>query len=969
MKKIKYLLLFMLSFFIVQPFFAQSKEYKWESVANDPLNARIYTLDNGLKVFLTVYKDVPRIQCYIPVKVGSKHDPKETTGLAHYFEHMMFKGTPHFGTTNWEKEQVLIQQIEDLFEIYRTKKDEKERAKLYHQIDSLSYEASKYAIPNEYDKMMKYIGSQGTNAGTSNDYTIYIENVPSNQLENWAIIQADRFEYPVLRLFHTELETVYEEKNMSLTNDSRKVNEMMLAQLYPNHPYGQQTTLGESEHLKNPSMKNIRAFYDKYYVPNNMAICISGDFDMDEAIQIIDKHFGKLKFKPLPPFKITPENPILKPVYKESVGLEAEFVRIGFRIGEPANSKDIYILNMLDNILSNGKSGLIDLNLNQQQKVYRATAYPYVLADNSSYILHGMPKTGQTLEEVKDLLLQQIENIKNGNFDDGLLEAAINNMKLREMRQLENNQARAMWMARAFMNDIEWSDASQSIENYSKITREDVINFANKHLRNNYIVIYKRQGTPEEVEKVSKPKITPIFVNRDSESDFFKNIKNNEVKNIEPLFVDFQREITYTDVDGVKMYCINNVENNTFEIKFRFAVGELHELRLPIATQYFDYLGTKKLSAAQLKEEFYKIACNFSIHSGDDYSQISISGLNDNYKKAIELTMELINGAIVDDTALENLIEDVVKQRRDAKSNQNSVLSALIAYCEYGPELVSYSLSEEQLRTLTGEELVTLIQSLFMYEPEILYYGPTDLKEVKSTIQSYYRKPKTFIETPKKNKFPLKEVNENSVFFAPYQAKQARLVTYTRGATFDKKIFPIVSMYNQYFSGGMNAIVFQEMREKRSLAYSAQSRYIIPSEQDDYMYNYAFIATQNDKIIDAFNAFNELFNDMPISENAFDLAKNGAKVSIETSRITKMAILNTYIRNRKLGYNYDYRKDFYGEIDRLTLKDVLLFNRTYIKDQPKTYMILAHEEDVDFKRLTTDFGKVTKLTLEDIFGY
>ena len=296
--------------------------------------------------------------------------------------------------------------------------DLEKRKKLYHQIDSISYIASTYAIPNEYDKMMKFLGSQGTNAGTSNDYTIYIENIPSNQLENWAKIQADRFEHPVLRLFHTELETVYEEKNMSLTNDSRKVNEAMLAALFPNHPYGQQTTLGDAEHLKNPSMKKIREFYDRYYVPNNMAICLSGDFDMDEAIQIIDKYFGKLKAKELPPFNITNEKPITQPIVDEVVGLEAEFVRLAFRIGEPANSKEIYILNMLDLILSNGKSGLIDLNLNQKQVVYGASAFAYVLCDNSSYMLHGVPKTGQTLEEVKDLLLQQIELIKSGDFDD-----------------------------------------------------------------------------------------------------------------------------------------------------------------------------------------------------------------------------------------------------------------------------------------------------------------------------------------------------------------------------------------------------------------------------------------------------------------------------------------------------------------------------------------------------------------------
>ena len=202
-------------------------QYKYETVKGDPLKAKIYTLDNGMKVYMTVNKEQPRIQANIAVKVGGKNDPSETTGLAHYFEHLMFKGTPNFGTADYEAEKVLLDQIEALFEVYRVTEDETERAAIYHQIDSISYLASDYFIPNEYDKLMSFIGSEGTNAYTSTDMTVYVEQIPSNQIENWARIQADRFANPVIRGFHTELETVYEEKNMSLTKDFRKALEAM----------------------------------------------------------------------------------------------------------------------------------------------------------------------------------------------------------------------------------------------------------------------------------------------------------------------------------------------------------------------------------------------------------------------------------------------------------------------------------------------------------------------------------------------------------------------------------------------------------------------------------------------------------------------------------------------------------------------------------------------------------------------
>ena len=242
------------------PGLASASKYKYETVPGDPLQTQMYTLPNGLKLFMSVNKDQPRIQTYIAVRVGGKNDPAETTGLAHYFEHLMFKGTEQFGTSDYAAEKPMLDRIEALFETYRRTTDSTERARIYREIDSVSYEASKIAIPNEYDKLMSAIGANGTNAYTSYDVTCYVEDIPSNQIDNWARIQADRFEHPILRGFHTELETIYEEKNMSLTKDSRKVYEKLLSTLYPSHPYGSQTVLGTQENLKNPSITNVKNY-------------------------------------------------------------------------------------------------------------------------------------------------------------------------------------------------------------------------------------------------------------------------------------------------------------------------------------------------------------------------------------------------------------------------------------------------------------------------------------------------------------------------------------------------------------------------------------------------------------------------------------------------------------------------------------------------------------------------------------
>ncbi len=966
-----------LAVFCVVFAFAQTTRH-YETVDGDPFGTKIYTLDNGLKVYMSVYKDAPRIQTYVAVRVGSKNDPAETTGLAHYLEHLMFKGTDKIGTMDWEHERPLLEEIERQFEVYRSETDPDRRTAIYHVIDSLSYVASGYAIPNEYVKLMKLLGSKGTNAWTSNDNTVYVEDIPSNQLDNWARIQGERFGNHVFRLFHTELETVYEEKNRSLTSDSRKASEAMLAALFPGHPYGTQTTLGTSDHLKNPSLTNIGRFVDTYYVPNNMAIILAGDFDPDEAVASIEKYFGQLPAKPLPapvamPAATRQPMPAGQRIQVDVTGLEAPFVNLAFRIGKPANAKEMALLDMLDYVLSNGKCGLIDLNINQKQLTDGCSSYPYGLCDNSAFVLRGRPKNGQSLEDVEELLLQQLQLVCKGDFDDALLSGACNNMRRREMSQLESNSARASKLLGSFTDAIPWKEACKSQETYAKITKEDVVKFANEYFANaGYVAVYKHQGTPEEVNTVVKPPITPIQVNRDAESEFFQSVKKTPVKEIVPVFPDFDKQIQTISLDkkgNAPILCVKNVENQTFSLQIVFQEGELTRREMPIATSLVDYLGTDKLSAEEVKKQFYQMACSFNVNCGDEESYIHLSGLSENFEPALNLALQVLRTGTVEEKVFKEMIESRIKHMEDAKSNQEQVLSALRIYGEYGPELVNYSMNPAELRGMSASQALDDLHHLLKCMPEFRYYGPLTPKQVKKSLALYYTLPQEDATSNMAAEFENQPVTENIVLFVPYDAKQARLVTYSRGPQYDREMMPIVTMYNQYFGGGMNAIVFQEMREKRSLAYTAQSSYIISSKPMDYTYNYSFIGTQNDKIIDAWLAFDELFNDMPVSEAAFELAKENAKTNIAATRTTKGRIIASFVTNRRFNFSYDRQKFIYESLDGLTLQDVIDFNHRYIQNQPKIYMILAREKDVDFEALEKNFGPVKRLSLEEIFGY
>jgi len=944
-------------------------KYSYETVPGDPMNTRIYTLDNGLKVYLSVYEDEPRIQAYVSVKVGSKNDPSETTGLAHYFEHLMFKGTSQFGTLDWEKEKPMLDEIEALFEKYRVETDPAKRAEIYKAIDSISYEASKIAIPNEYDKLMSAIGSRGTNAGTSNDFTVYMENIPSNQLESWAIIQADRFADATIRLFHTELETVYEEKNMSLTQDARKVSEVMYQLLYPNHPYGQQTTLGDAEHLKNPSIINIKNFYDTYYVPNNMAVILSGDFNPDEAIKIIDKYFGKLEKKEVPEFTFEPEAPITEPKVAEVIGLEAESVSIGFRFPGAA-SREAMMADMVGMMLSNRSTGLIDLNVNLQQRTLRSSAYVSKLTDYSMLNLSGMNKSGQTLEEVKDILLEQVELLKKGEFPDWMIEATINNLKLNEMRRLESNAGRVWMMSSSFINGIDWKDAVAYIDELGKITKDELVAFANEHLGNNYAVVYKRQGQPE-VELVEKPSITPIHINRDVESAYLAAFKERKVPEIEPVFLDFDKEINkVTTTNNLEILHKENVENETFTLYYYFPFGSDSDKMMNLASGYLEYLGTSEYTAEQIKQEFYKLACSFNVFSSRDETYVYVSGLSENQEAAVKLLESLITDCQPNEQALALYINNVLRSRENSKQNQRSVFSGLVDYATYGAKSpFTNQLPAKDLRALKAETLIAKIQELPTYPHKILYYGPSSPAELKDMVENIHAVPATFAEVPAPYNFEELATTKNRVVFSHYDANQSYLQLISRGVDYDYDLLPKALMFNNYFGSGMSAIVFQELREKRGLAYTAWSRYATPSSPDKPFMNNGFIATQNDKVIEAFTAFDDLYNNIPVSEKSFDLAKESILNSIRNGRVTKMSVIWNYLNAEKMGYGGDIRKTYWDVVPSLTLDDVVSFNEKYIKDQPKTYVILGNEKVVDFKEITEKFGPVEKVSRDKIFQF
>jgi predicted Zn-dependent peptidase len=948
---------------------AKSNGYAYKYVTNDPTSARYYTLKNGLTVILSPTSKDPRIQAYIATKAGSKTDPADHTGLAHYLEHMLFKGTDKFGSKDWAKEKPLLDQIDALYEKYNKTTDEAQRKTIYKEIDRVSGEAAKYAIANEYDKMMAGMGADGTNAFTSFEQTVYTEDIPANVVDKFLAVQGERFREPVLRLFHTELEAVYEEKNRSLDDDADKVYDMMFASLFPNNNYGKQTTIGTIEHLKNPSLNAIRNYFNSYYVPNNMGIIMSGDFNPDEMIAKIDKAFSYMKPKTVPEYKIGQEKSITAPIVKEVVGPNPENVMLGFRF-PGATTKDARLLNLVGNMLTNGQAGLIDLDLVKKQKLLGASASPYVLKDYSVLLLQGKPTEGQSLDEVKNLLLQEIDKLRKGEFSDDLIESIVNNEKKSIIQKDEKYSSRASILMDEFTSDIDHKASLEYVDEISKLTKKDIMDFAAKYLQNNnYVAIYKRKGEDKSIVKVDKPTITPVSVNREDQSPFLKKIDEMPENAIAPVWLNYDKDIAKNKLGSVEVLSVKNTDNALFRLYYHFDSGKWNNKILPLAAEYLEYLGTKNKSSETISKEFYKLASSFNVSAGNEETYVSLEGLNENFAQTASLFEDLIKNCQADQEALDAYKIRLKKARANAKQNKGTIMAGLRSYAQYGPQNpFNNVLSDAELDALKAEDLINVLHDLFNNKHRVLYYGPKSGNEVTAALTPVHKLPATLKELPKSKTFAQISTDKNKVLFAHYDMVQAEVFWVRNADQYNSATTPTVSLFNNYFGGGMGSIVFQTIRESKALAYSTYSYFALPSKKEDKDMVMAYVGTQADKFNEATTAMNELLTDLPKSDQLFETAKSGLKKTIASERITQDGIIFSYLKAQKLGNNFDIRKNVYEQAPKLAFTDISNFHDNQMKGKNYTYCIVSSQDKVneaDMKKL----GEVKKLNLTEIFGY
>ncbi|MGI9652189.1 M16 family metallopeptidase [Chryseobacterium sp. RLHN22] len=939
--------------------------YDYITITNDENKVRIYTLKNGLKLFLAQNFDAPRIQTFIPVRTGSNNDPSDNTGLAHYLEHMMFKGTSKIGTQNWEKEKVLLEQISDLYEKHKAEQNPEIKKEIYKKIDEISQEASQYAIANEYDKAISSLGATGTNAHTWFDETVYKNNIPNNELEKWLKIEKERFSEMVLRLFHTELESVYEEFNRAQDNDSRLVNYELMDALFPTHPNGQQTTLGNPEHLKNPSMKAIHKYFDEYYVPNNYAMVLVGDLDFEETVVLIDKYFGTIPYKELPKKDVIIEKPQVEIVERTVKSPTTPRIQLAWRT-DSYGTKEAMLADVTANILSNrGEAGLLDLNINQTQKMLWAQAYSLGLKQYGYFSVVAVPKENQTLQEAKEMILEQLELVKKGDFPDWMLPAIINDFKLQRLKGLETAEGLATNLYDTYIKGKTWEEELSEMDEYASFTKQDVIDFANDFFKDNYVIINKEKGVNDKLLRVENPGITPVKINREAQSVFLQEILNDKTEDIQPEFIDYKKEIKTDLAKSKKLNFVKNKYNELAQVHFIFPLGSDHDRDLGISTQILQYLGTDQFSPEDLKKEFFKIGVTNDFKTTPDQLTISLSGLESNLEKGISLLQHWMSDVKPDQEIYNHFVETLLENREAVKKDKNRIMTALTTYTKLGKKSRFLDIiSKERLENTRVEEFTNRMKKLFGFPYQIFFYGK-DFEGFKNYIPNYITDEAFQIPEPKK--YPEQETT-GTVYFTDYDMVQMEMSKIGKGQNVNPENFGKINVFNEYFGRGLSSIVFQEIRESKSLAYSAYVSYAPNSELNHPDYITTYIGTQPDKLQIAVDTMTELMNELPEVPAQFENAKNAALKQIASTRITRTNIFFNTLRLKKLGIDYDFRKDIYRQIENLKFNDLKEFYQTSIKPIRFNTAIIGKKENLNMNAVD-EMGSFEEVSLEEIFGY
>lgn len=945
----------------------------YQSQAEDlnALKVKEYRLENGLTVWLNEDHSQPKVFGAVVVKAGAKDCPD--TGIAHYFEHMMFKGTDRIGTLDYESEKVLLDSIAMKYDELAMTEDTVARARLQKEINELSIRSSEYVIPNEFNRLINRFGGSGLNAATSYDATIYFNTFSPQYMVQWAEINSERLINPVFRLFQSELETVYEEKNMYGDFIGGQVMDTLMARYFGPHPYAY-PIIGSTKNLKNPRLTEMHKFFEDYYVASNMALILSGDFDAQQVMPILEKAFSRIRSGNAPK-----QEKVMLPPFNGRETMKVKFpipfikaMGLGFR-GVSANHEDQVALNIAVNLLNNSNgTGYLD-KLMVEHKLMGALAINESMNEAGILAVAIMPKLLiQSYSSAEKMVWDEINRVKNGDFSDEMF----NSLKLEQKRQyassLENIDSRATIMMNLFSQGKSWNDYLNEVARIESITKEDVVRVAQKYFSNNYLCVTKSTGKYPK-DNLPKPAFSPVVPrNADASSSYAKQLEKIPEQQVAPRIIDFEKDVKTPKLTPlVTLYTTPNPLNDIFTLNISYGIGALEQPELMQLTNYLQLLGTESLSFEQFRSRLQSIGSTLAFDVTPDAFVMKVTGFDNHIDETMELVGDFIRHAKADDKKLRQIVDDAkVSEKAFFKSGDN-VASALLEQVKYGDQSrYLRKLSLSQIKKLKGKDMLAIYDKVRSVQCDLHYCGTLPVEKVIGTIRQHLPLERTTVASNSPYYRELKQYDRPTVFFIDMpDMAQSIVYGYVKGDPVDDKASRHASrLFSVYFGGDMSSLMFQEIREFRSFAYRTSGRYQLPNHAHKGTAGSftAMLSTQSDKTLDALGVLDSLIREMPLKPERMEAVKQTLVNRINNDYPPFRNLSEKVASTRMEGFDRDPAEEFLRDIATMDMQDISRFYREQISGRPVVYVIAGNRKHIDMKKLAK-YGTIIKVKKKDIY--
>ena len=945
----------------------------YQSQAEDlnALKVKEYRLENGLTVWLNEDHSQPKVFGAVVVKAGAKDCPD--TGIAHYFEHMMFKGTDRIGTLDYEAEKVLLDSIAMKYDELAMTEDTAARARLQKEINELSIRSSEYVIPNEFNRLINRFGGSGLNAATSYDATIYFNTFSPQYMVQWAEINSERLINPVFRLFQSELETVYEEKNMYGDFIGGQVMDTLMARYFGPHPYAY-PIIGSTKNLKNPRLTEMHKFFEDYYVASNMALILSGDFDAQQVMPILEKAFSRIRSGNAPK-----QEKVMLPPFNGRETMKVKFpipfikaMGLGFR-GVSANHEDQVALNIAVNLLNNSNgTGYLD-KLMVEHKLMGALAINESMNEAGILAVAIMPKLLiQSYSSAEKMVWDEINRVKNGDFSDEMF----NSLKLEQKRQyassLENIDSRATIMMNLFSQGKSWNDYLNEVARIESITKEDVVRVAQKYFSNNYLCVTKSTGKYPK-DNLPKPAFSPVVPrNADASSSYAKQLEKIPEQQVAPRIIDFEKDVKTSKLTPlVTLYTTPNPLNDIFTLNISYGIGALEQPELMQLTNYLQLLGTESLSFEQFRSRLQSIGSTLAFDVTPDAFVMKVTGFDNHIDETMELVGDFIRHAKADDKKLRQIVDDAkVSEKAFFKSGDN-VASALLEQVKYGDQSrYLRKLSLSQIKKLKGKDMLAIYDKVRSVQCDLHYCGTLPVEKVIGTIRQHLPLERTTVASNSPYYRELKQYDRPTVFFIDMpDMAQSIVYGYVKGDPVDDKASRHASrLFSVYFGGDMSSLMFQEIREFRSFAYRTSGRYQLPNHAHKGTAGSftAMLSTQSDKTLDALGVLDSLIREMPLKPERVEAVKQMLVNRINNDYPPFRNLSEKVASARMEGFDRDPAEEFLRDIATMDMQDISRFYQEQISGRPVVYVIAGNRKHIDMKKLA-EYGTIIKVKKKDIY--